>query len=173
MPTIGDTLETTTNPPAPCLPKPIVVPVVTKQNKSTKLTIDLRKHIHTPNTQQRNAKLNHKPILKTHSFEQTHKPFRIPEALHLPQLDQPPTHKAMFTESKVKKYFNKTHQAYADSGTDIHITNPQTVTELNLQRHPYTKPVTIQFGDGSLQCATHFVFMGDILGEVPPGTLST
>jgi hypothetical protein len=73
----------------------------------------------------------------------------------------------MFTESKVKKFFNRkqTH-AYADSGTDIHITNPETVLQLKLQRHAYVKPVSIQFGVGSIQTATHFVFMGDILGEV-------
>jgi hypothetical protein len=76
----------------------------------------------------------------------------------------PPTgHKAMFTENKIKKIFNI---AYADSGTDIHITNPSTVARLGLHLHSYAKPVTIQFGDGSLQCATHFVFMGDILDEV-------
>jgi hypothetical protein len=69
----------------------------------------------------------------------------------------------MFTESKVKKFF--TH-AYADSGTDIHITNPATVLQLGLPRHTYASPVSIQFGDGSLRSATQFVFMGDILGEV-------
>jgi hypothetical protein len=72
----------------------------------------------------------------------------------------------MFTEMKVKKLaHNILHQAYADSGTDIHITNPSTVAQLGLHPHAYATPVTIQFGDGSLQSATHFVFLGDILGE--------
>ena len=113
------------------------------------------------------AHVNHKPILKSHSFEQPTSIFCIPEALHLPQLDIPTCEprKAMFIESKIKKFFNdsSTH-AYADSGTDIHITNPHTTHKLGLLLHPYTTPVTIQFGDGSLQSSTHFVFMGDILG---------
>ena len=84
----------------------------------------------------------HKPTLKHHSFEQPPKPFRLPEYLSLPELEPPAhTHKAMFTESKVKKFF--TH-AYADSGTDIHITNPATVLQLGLPRHTYATPVSIQ-----------------------------
>jgi hypothetical protein len=72
----------------------------------------------------------------------------------------------MFTETKVKKLtHNTTNEAIADSGTNINITNPATVTQLGLPLHAYIKPVTIQFGDGSLQSASYFVFLGDILGE--------
>ena len=142
---------------------PVDVSVVTNQSNYNTTPTVLRKptkKIRAPTVanKPRNA-----PILKMHSFEQTPKPFRIPEALHLPELQPPTGHKAMFTESKIKKICKL---AYADSGTDIHITNPSTVAQLGLHTHPYEKPVTIQFGDGSLQSATQFVFMGDILGEV-------
>jgi hypothetical protein len=143
----------------------IAAPVVTKQSKyNNNKTIDLRK-LNAPTTS--NAKQHSKRTLITHSFEQPHKSFRLPEALHIPELSPPTNHKAMFMESKIKKLLNTAHsQAYADSGTDIHITNPTTVTQLGLPRHRYASPVTIQFGDGSLKSATHFAFMGDILGEV-------
>jgi hypothetical protein len=56
--------------------------------------------------------------------------------------------------------------AIADSGTDIHVTNPATAQRLNLSLHKYSRPVTIMFGDSSIITATHFVMMGDIIGEV-------
>ena len=142
---------------------PIDVSVVTNQSNSTTTPIVLRKPPKKIATHTTAEKPRIAPILKMHSFEQAPPPFRIPEALHLPAMHPPTGHKAMFTENKIKKIFNI---AYADSGTDIHITNPSTVAQLGLHLHPYAKPVTIQFGDGSLQCATHFVFMGDILDEV-------
>jgi hypothetical protein len=142
---------------------PVVVPIVTNQSNSNTSSTVLRKPPKKIAHKTTAEKPRNAPILKMHSFEQAPPPFRIPEALHLPELQTPTGHKAMFTESKIKKLNNI---AYADSGTDIHITNPSTITQLGLQQHPYLRPVTIQFGDGSLQHATHFVLMGDILGEV-------
>ena len=150
-----------------CLPTPVVVlPTVTNKSRVYKQTIDLCKQ--PISTRTHASPLLRKPILKSPTFEQPPVAFRLPEDLHLPALNIPPghTHKAMFPECKIKKIFH-THLtcAYADSGTDIHIINPQTARQLGLPHHPYVKPVTIQFGDGSLRSATHFVFMGDILGE--------
>jgi len=142
---------------------PVVVSAVTKQSKSNPTPIVLCKPPKKIATTPTAEKPRYASILKTHSFEQPPQTFRLPEALHLPELQTPTGHKAMFTESKIKKLNNI---AYADSGTDIHITNPSTIAQLGLQQHPYARPVTIQFGDGSLQHATHFVLMGDILGEV-------
>ena len=70
---------------------------------------------------------------------------------------------SVFSKARITKV---TNTAIADSGADIHITNTETVQKMNLQTYTYDNPITIKFGQGTLQTAYTYTWMGDILEEV-------
>ena len=71
---------------------------------------------------------------------------------------------SVFTKERITKITTDT--AIADSGTDIHITNTDTIQKMNLPIYTYTHPISIKFGQGTTQTAYTYTWMGDILEEV-------
>ena len=71
---------------------------------------------------------------------------------------------SIFTKERIMKVTTDT--AIADSGTDIHITNTDTIKRMNLPTYTYENPISIKFGQGAVQTAYTYTWMGDILEEV-------